>query len=92
LRLPSLAESVASSGDLSRLPLPPSSVPSAILETRHDVFGNGNYAPSPLKAARTILTAQTQVKIPCWPITPLIYRIFLSPPGVAGTPSQRCTS
>jgi hypothetical protein len=32
-------------------------------ETRNNVAVDGNYAPSPSKAARTILTAPNQVKI-----------------------------
>jgi hypothetical protein len=33
------------------------------VETRNDAAVDGNYAPSPSKAARTILTASNQVKI-----------------------------
>src|SRR5205085_10701060 len=62
-RLPSLAESAASSGDLSRLPSPLSSVPSAMLRRPATKRVNGNDAPSPSKAARTILTTSNQVKI-----------------------------
>jgi len=92
-RLPSLAESAASSGDLSRLPFPLLSVRSAMLETRHDVTGNRNYAPSPLKAARTILTVLSRVKIPCSMLTSLIQMDFCRPSGEASTAagaSQRC--
>jgi hypothetical protein len=36
-----------------------------VVETRYDARGEENCAPSPLKAARTILTASNQVKIAC---------------------------
>src|SRR5215471_6982321 len=36
-----------------------------VVETRSDARGKENCAPSPLKAARTILTAFSQVKIAC---------------------------
>src|SRR5262249_24370223 len=36
-----------------------------VVETRSDAPDRGNCAPSPLKAARTILTATSQVKIAC---------------------------
>jgi hypothetical protein len=38
----------------------------------------GNCAPSPFKAARTILTASGQVKIACGSVTSLISRCFLA--------------
>jgi hypothetical protein len=37
------------------------------VETRNDVAVDGNYAPSPSKAARTILTTSNQVKIASQP-------------------------
>ena len=36
-----------------------------VVETRYDAQDEKNRAPSPLKAARTILTASSQVKIAC---------------------------
>src|SRR6202158_1701316 len=48
-----------------------------MLWTRTVAAVDGNYAPSPLKAARTILTATNQVKIASQPYKPLIILYFL---------------
>ena len=62
-RLPSLAESAASSGDFSRLPFPRLSVPSAMCGDPTPCCWKQKLRPSPSKAARTILRASTRVKI-----------------------------
>ena len=87
-RLPSLAESAASSGDFSRLPSPLPSVRSAIFGDPTRVAGNRNYAPSPSKAARTILTAPSRVKIACSMVSSLIRLNFWCPRRVASVPGR----
>jgi hypothetical protein len=55
------------------------------VETRNDAAVVGNDAPSPSKAARTILTASNQVKIASWSLSSLIY-LDLFRLGRAGHP------
>jgi hypothetical protein len=48
-----------------------------VVETRYDACGKRDCAPSPLKAARTILTAFGQVKIACYSLSSLICQDLL---------------